>query len=267
MKLSIITINYNNLNGLCRTIESVQKQSSQHFEWIIVDGASTDGSVDAIKEIPPTSSTLQWISEPDTGIYQAMNKGVQRATGDYLLFLNSGDELANDDVIKQIEESTLSADIIIGYVNVVNNTKIIIHRHSVEGEISLYNLILRGIPHQGVLINRSLQLTHPYDENYRINSDLKFFLQTIILENCSVQYIPLIISNYDAIGISSTHLELQQEERRAICEEVIPPRIWLNYKDILPHYYEVIRVQWLLQHPILYRIYRAYVTICRKLLK
>jgi glycosyltransferase involved in cell wall biosynthesis len=116
MKLSIITINYNNLEGLKRTYESVVSQTCQDFEWIIIDGGSTDGSKDFIEE--HQAQFAYWCSEPDKGIYNAMNKGIVKATGEYLQFLNSGDNLVDDKVIEEFlalgwEEDVVSGDIIL----------------------------------------------------------------------------------------------------------------------------------------------------------
>ena len=101
MKLSIITINYNNAEGLRKTMESVLAQTYTEIEYIIVDGASTDGSVDVIRELA-TRPTIKWVSEKDTGIYNAMNKGIRMATGEYIQILNSGDILAADDVTERM---------------------------------------------------------------------------------------------------------------------------------------------------------------------
>ncbi|MFT4805390.1 MAG: glycosyltransferase involved in cell wall biosynthesis, partial [Psychroserpens sp.] len=100
MKLSIITINFNNAVGLKKTIESVVNQTSNDFEYIVIDGGSNDGSVDVIKEYEAKVS--YWVSEVDKGIYHAMNKGILLAKGDYLEFLNSGDILVNETVIQKI---------------------------------------------------------------------------------------------------------------------------------------------------------------------
>ena len=99
LKLSIITINYNNLEGLKRTVESVVNQTWHEFEYIIIDGASNDGSAAYIES--QSHHFDYWESEKDSGIYNAMNKGIKVATGEYLLFLNSGDHLFNDSVLEQ----------------------------------------------------------------------------------------------------------------------------------------------------------------------
>ena len=104
MKLSIITINYNNLAGLQRTIDSVVCQTWHDYEWIIIDGGSSDGSKELIEQYQ--EYITYWCSEPDKGIYNAMNKGIDHAHGDYLIFMNSGDAFASKKCIrKSVRES------------------------------------------------------------------------------------------------------------------------------------------------------------------
>ena len=114
MLLSVITINYNNGSELRKTITSVFKQSFQDFEYIIVDGASSDDSVEVIKTLIKENEThyCKWISEPDNGIYNAMNKGIQLSRGEYLLFLNSGDYLVADDVLERVFKYECHADLL-----------------------------------------------------------------------------------------------------------------------------------------------------------
>lgn len=270
MLLSIITINYNNFDGLYQTIRSVrdQRRSKNDFEFIVVDGNSSDGSRDIIEK--NKDIITKFVCERDTGIYNAMNKGVKMAHGDYVLFLNSGDTLSDNSIAGKIIDVLTNSreEIIIGSVNTVKDGSICCIGHSVSGKITLFNLFLTGIPHQGVLTRRQLLLNNPFDERYRINSDFKFFLQTIIFQNCSVKYIPeLIIANYDMGGISSTDQELQIKERREIYEELVPERIREDYDKVFPHYYETVRISWLLKHPLFYKIYRIWCTIGRKLLR
>ena len=101
MKISIITINWNNNEGLKRTLESVVSQTSREYEYIVVDGASTDGSVETIVRYA-NHSILRWVSEPDGGIYNAMNKGIRMATGEYVMMLNSGDWFVGEGVLEAL---------------------------------------------------------------------------------------------------------------------------------------------------------------------
>ena len=112
MKFSIITINYNNSKGLKRTLDSIISQTCHEFEWIVIDGGSSDGSRELIEQ--HQDSITYWCSEPDKGIYNAMNKGVNKATGDYCLFLNSGDHLCNSKVVEHLISIPFSADIVSG---------------------------------------------------------------------------------------------------------------------------------------------------------
>ena len=111
-KLSLITINQNNAEGLRRTIESVVFQTYIDYEYIVIDGASTDESVNILKQYD--NRITFWISEPDTGIYNAMNKGILKATGDYCLFLNSGDWLSDDRVLEEVFLHEITEDIVCG---------------------------------------------------------------------------------------------------------------------------------------------------------
>lgn len=264
MILSIITISKNNYSGLKKTLDSVSLQTDDKYEYIVIDGASTDGSASLLEEYDGIIDI--GISEPDSGIYNAMNKGVNLSSGEYLLFLNSGDTLATNDVVDIINHHSLNSDIIIGAVNLIHNNQIIKRGHTVSGAVTLFNLFLTGIPHQGTLTKRQLLLNNPFDENYRINSDFKFFLETIILQNKSVQYIPeLVITNYDTNGISSTNEVSQKNERLKIYTELIPERIRSDYDKVFSHYYEVTRVSWLLKHKFFYQVYRYWCTLGRKI--
>src|ERR1041384_6364869 len=114
MKLSIITVNYNNRTGLERTIKSVADQTQTDIEYLVIDGGSTDGSIELIKSFGP--KITEWISENDTGIYEAMNKGIMRSSGEYLLFLNSGDYLYSNETIEQVQNNLGSEDILYGNI-------------------------------------------------------------------------------------------------------------------------------------------------------
>ena len=103
MTLTIITINLNNAAGLEKTMQSILEQTCIDFEYVVVDGASNDRSLEVIERFANQfGKRLKWVSEPDKGIYNAMNKGIGMASGDYLEFLNSGDSLACDNVIERM---------------------------------------------------------------------------------------------------------------------------------------------------------------------
>ena len=226
-RLSIITINYNNRDGLRKTIESVVAQTTHDFEYIIIDGGSTDGSVDVIKEYADRID--YWVSEPDKGIYNAMNKGVAVAHGEYCQFLNSGDWLYNETVTQAFLNLTEYTDIILGNTAHIRGNDIHISR-SVTDQISFFDLYKGGINHQSSYIKTSLCRKFPYDESYRICSDWKFFIETLIIHNCSFSTIDNVITYFDMEGISNTNLQLNSKERSAITNSFgLPHRIQCDY--------------------------------------
>lgn len=228
MKVSIITVNYNDKVGLESTICSVLKQDCREFEYIIIDGGSTDGSVEVIQNYKEKID--YWVSEKDNGIYHAMNKGVAHAHGQYCFFLNSGDSFYNDNVLKSIQDLGCDDDIVVG--KVVSNKD-----HSQlflppSKEISLYYLYSGTVPHQGAFIKSDLLRRIPYDENLRIVSDWKFFLEAIILNNCSIQYIDEYIAEFDTTGLSTSNPEKMWKEKERVLSDLFPPRVLADYSQM-----------------------------------
>ena len=227
MRYSIITINYNNTDVLKRTIKSVISQTSKDFEYIIIDGGSTDGSVDIIKQY--ATHIRYWISEKDKGVYNAMNKGVAQAHGDYCIFMNSGDCFHSSDVLDIVNE--YQEDIICGKV-LKGNAK------SPSGlwksTITLVDLMRGSLPHQAMFIKRELLLKHPYDERYKILSDWKFCIETIVFDNCSFRSCNIIVADYDTSGISTNSNGLLPKERELILQELFPPRVIADYQRLSP---------------------------------
>lgn len=274
-KLSIITINYNNSEGLRNTLASVEIQSCHEFEHIIIDGGSSDGSVQAIesyegyfKPIRDAEKTgnpiISWVSEKDGGIYDAMNKGVSKATGDYLYFLNGGDTLASPTALQEMIEQLDGTDCIIGRVNLTSRGQIVGQTNLLsEKDMSLYNMYLRGINHQAALIKRQLLIQTPYDISVKMGADWKFFVQTIVLGGASTKFVDLVFANFDLSGLSSDSQAIKME-RKTILATIVPERMARDYLAIAPHYYEVIRVEWLLRHPFWYKLYRGMTTFARK---
>ena len=226
MSITVITINYNNCAGLRRTVESVVGQTTTVNEFIVIDGGSTDGSTDVINAYADRIS--YWVSEKDRGIYHAMNKGVARAHGDYCFFLNSGDVFYDNTVLDRVSKSVLDKDIIIGKVVIDGSEELMSPPPS--REISLYHLYSGAIPHQGSFIRTALLRQHPYDESLRIASDWKFFVQAIVLNNCSLKYIEEFVARYDTKGVSSVNPELMREEKEHVLAELFPPRLLADYQ-------------------------------------
>lgn len=248
MKLSIITINYNNAKGLESTLNSVLNQSYEGIEHIIVDGASTDNSVDVIKEyVRKVESgkwrvkSVIWSSEPDRGIYDGMNRGIRKATGDYIQILNSGDLLATPDVTERminalhsLTRSTLNDKIgaPILYGNMIKKDystgKIIGKSRTVE--YSLRQYYSSTMNHDCCYIRRDLfDMYGLYDENLKIVSDWKWFLQAIGLGKVKPVYVNIDVTIFDCSGISETNLALRNQERRQVLEELLPQAILADY--------------------------------------
>lgn len=226
MKLSIITINYNNCTGLKKTIDSVICQTWRDFEWIIIDGGSTDGSKELILSLNdnPDANLIYWCSEPDKGIYNAMNKGVCHAVGEYLVFMNSGDAFADKDTLTKIFEEGYTADIIIGRTISWDDGRIVSSRNSDEVSPFLH-LLYSSYPHQATLIRRTLLQKYPYVEDYKIVSDWKFWMDAIVFGECSIAFSDVIVAKFDMEGISNANSELNNLERKDVLRSYFPPMV------------------------------------------
>lgn len=223
MKLSVITINYNNCDGLRKTIESVVNQTYKDFEYIVIDGGSTDGSVDVIKEY--ACKIDYWVSEPDKGIYNAMNKGVNVASGEYVIFMNSGDIFYNSNVIDDVYAQNINEDIICGDMALsIGGVKV------VPETLTMEFFYESSLSHQASFIRRDVQLRFPYDESKKIVSDWRFYIESIILNNASYKKINLIVSLFDFGGVSNAQKEKEMQERNEVLKELIPPCILQDYE-------------------------------------
>ena len=174
MKISVITVALNVLPALRKTLASVICQSYNNYEYIVVDGASTDGTAEYLKT--ESTGVDKWISEPDKGIYEAMNKGTRMATGDYCIFMNAGDCFVDDKVLSRIAQFLDGTDFILGNELLVDEGKIVGYVPSI-GAYSLQNLLQSSTRHQSTFIKREVLLDHPYDESLRLVADWKFTLE------------------------------------------------------------------------------------------
>jgi glycosyltransferase involved in cell wall biosynthesis len=232
--LSIITVNLNNLGGLQSTLSSVWQQRWQDFEIIVIDGGSTDGSVDYIKEFE--DKITYWVSEPDAGIYDAMNKGIEKARGEYLYFLNSGDALYSEDILNQIFSHSIIEDILYGntqYVtNGIPNSKFI-----APNALSAEVLLDHTLNHQSVFFNRRLFENNRYNTNYKYLADWVFYTNAVVFGKASFKYIDLTIVNYDLGGFSSRIEANESMEGERL-------KFYLEHKDFyLPLFYRFYREQ------------------------
>lgn len=214
-KISIITINYNNLEGLKRTVESVVNQTWKEFEYIVIDGGSSDGSAAYIESQRERIDC--WVSEPDTGIYNAMNKGIAKATGEYLLFLNSGDHLFNDSILEQNYHYIEKFDFVYFNIEISNGKSS--QMVSYPEKLSFSYFYTRTLCHQSTLIKKTLfETLGMYDENLIFVSDWKFFILALFRFNCSYTHIDAVLTTYYLDGISSdlANRQILSEERKDV---------------------------------------------------
>lgn len=228
MKLTIITINLNNRQGLEKTVKSVVSQTYyEQIEYVVIDGASVDGSAEFLCGY---KNLLTFISEPDNGIYNAMNKGIKLAKGDFLLFLNSGDALYDSTVIEDIyPHLDEDVDLLIGRL-IDKETK---ESTPYGYEVSLFSLYKLALPHPSTFIKKSEMIKFMYDESYKIASDWKFFIQSIVLDNCTYKWMDRVVALFDHFGVSSSNADIGQLERASILNELFPPRLLTDYATFI----------------------------------
>lgn len=248
MKLSIITINYNNAVGLQKTVQSVVEQMpcDLEVEHIIIDGNSTDESVSIIKdyardiEEKSLHLALTWLSEPDKGIYNAMNKGIRMASGEYVQILNSGDCLASASVIKAMYDALEKHQYPpILYGNMLKTsdwkhfTKDDCGAHSDYTPQSFLYFYNGTLNHDCAYIRRQLFDEFGfYNETMKICSDWEWYVRAIVLGKTPTVYVDIDVTKFDMNGISERNGEnkrLIQHERRAYLEETLPPAILADY--------------------------------------
>lgn len=202
MKLSIITINYNNATGLEATIRSVISQSYKSFEYIVIDGGSTDGSKEIIGK--HADKIGYWISEPDKGVYNAMNKGILKARGEYLLFINSGDTLYENEVLEKVFINNPHQDLVYGDLYRIfpdGKTDIAV----MPDHVDINHMFVSTLCHPVTFIKRNLfQKYGLYREDMKIVSDWAFFFKLIVFGRVSQLHLPIIITSFRMDGMSSS---------------------------------------------------------------
>lgn len=241
-KLSIITINYNNKDGVIQTIDSVLIQTWKDFEYIVIDGGSTDGSKDVITQ--HINDLTYWVSEPDKGIYNAMNKGIQAATGEYLLFLNSGDFLKSRTVLDGAVHQLNNIDIVYADLEIIAGTRSYMKNYPTT--LSFKYFLSDTLPHPGSFIKKALFTKHgAYDESLQICADWKFFIEAICKHNVSYKHLDMVFACFLLNGISSS-----QQSKHIIDKEKIQC-LSSSFSAFMPDYNEFDRwnkqriVKWL----------------------
>jgi len=230
LKLSIITVCYNDKNGLIKTIKSVKEQAFKDYEYIIVDGGSTDGSYEVIRQ--NLDHVSSWVSEKDKGIYNAMNKGIGMSSGKFFLFLNSGDILSSNNILRTVFSQSHDEDIIYGnLIRKKGNKKYRITKY--PEKLTLYHFYnqVPSLHHQASFIKSQLFDTLGlYREDFKIAADWEFFFRAIILNNCTIKHINENITIFDSFGISSGGNNSDQELKMNILKSHFPQRVLDDYK-------------------------------------
>ena len=221
MRLSIITINLNNCKGLHKTIESVIAQTFTDFEWIIIDGGSTDGSRELIEQY--ADHFAYWVSEPDRGIYNAINKGIAQAKGEYIQILNSGDCLFEGSTLEQLFSNQYDADILYGDAVCLYPDGSRLDKKYPD-TVSLNYFIHDVINHQASFYRRQVFDGHPYNEKYMIAGDWAYCMEAVC-RGMRFIHINQTIVYYDNNGISAQWSERQIKEREDILNTYIPPQL------------------------------------------
>ena len=230
MRYSIITVNYNNKDGLRKTIESVVSQTFHDYEFIVIDGGSTDGSADILKKYD--DKITYWVSEPDKGIYNGMNKGIAKATGDYLNFMNSGDCFYADDVLQRVADYNSQADFIVGRDYHYSERLQRGHASIQPPRTTMMHFFVATLDHQSSFIRRELFKNAPYDENHRLVSDWIFYVEKIVGEGRQVQFIPDIVCRREEGGLSEQQRERNRSEIDAYLHQLLAPGIYADYATL-----------------------------------
>lgn len=231
MKLSIITITYNNIEGFIQTFDSVIAQNWTDFEWIVIDGGSEDGTREFIMKNQERFSF--WCSESDGGIYDAQNKGARQAVGDYLCFMNAGDCFIDNDVLSKINKYFGKADILYGDTIFVGKEKEeqVIHPQT----LTLSWLSRYAINHQSAFIRRVVFEQFCFDLKYKMLADRKLWIQCM-LQDKTFEKLPFFTTRYDANGLSSRNKGQWQHEHQEICDELLPKSVQRSLDSA--HYFE-----------------------------
>lgn len=244
-KISVVTVCYNAVETIEKTILSVINQAYQNIEYIVIDGGSKDGTVDVINKY--RDKIAYFVSEPDKGIYDAMNKGIKAATGDWINFMNAGDGFHNDYVVNEfVQHADTKYDIIYG--SIIKVLPDIQYRYDPYPIEMMDKCMI--LPHQGTFIKTTFHKQHLFDISFRSSGDYHFFYNAYYHYGAKFQQIDLVVADFDESGgMSKINIKTARMEDLRIWgkEHRLYPAIrirlrilywyFLHYLDmILPHY-------------------------------
>ena len=227
MKVSIITVNFNNHKGLKKTLDSIKIQTSKDFEWIIIDGGSTDGSKELL--IQNTDIITYWVSEKDHGIYEAMNKGIKVAKGDYFQFLNSGDSLKDNDVIRRFCENNFKEDVIYGNAIIVDGQDNVVKRFHAPDFVRFSYFFGHALNHQATFFSKRCFEDYLYDERNRIASDIELYMY-LMYHHFTFQKWNEYVVRFDNTGLST---KKSKDEFGGIVDRLLPSGIKADYDEMI----------------------------------
>jgi glycosyltransferase involved in cell wall biosynthesis len=260
-KLSIITINYNNKKGLEKTLESVFNQVFKEFEFVVIDGGSTDGSKELLLEYK--DKITYWVSEKDNGVFHAMNKGIKVATGDFVIFMNGGDTFYSETTLSEVvPELNYQFDVYYGnnYKESANSKRL----KTYPEKLNFSFFYTSSINHQSTFIRKSLFEEHfYYNEEYKIASDWEFFTYIICYKNVPYKYLKKTISVYDFNGISSKpeFADVFQKEKLQSIQKYFPAFV-NDYKDVNElNSKRFLQFQFIKKHKIAWRILKIFLSL------
>lgn len=225
MIVTIITVCRNHAKELERTIRSVESQTWQEKEYLVIDGASTDDTLDVIKA--HEASITRWVSEPDQGIYDAMNKGVKMAQGEWVIFMNAGDTFAGDDTLQRVFGNPLDADVIYGDV---------IKGELVKKAEAPRNAHRMFYCHQSAFVRTSCLREYPFDIRHKMSADFKQVKQ-LFLSGKRFRQLDFPVANFDTQGVSNRNrsaglydnIQVIRETDRLWEQVRLLPRLWITY--------------------------------------
>ena len=218
-KYTIIVVTRDNADGLNKTLQSIRELDYEQKETIVIDGASKDNT----KEVLAAHKDIvtQFVSEKDTGIYNAMNQGIGYVTGDYVVFMNAGDIFAGSNVLSVVDG--YDGDILLGGESYGGQVRM------VKPQMSLYDILSTGINHQAVYYRKEILQRYGFDESYRLIADLKSVVEPLVKERITISCIPEILAICEGGGLSQQRWKDIRKENQRIIEEVVEPFYKTDY--------------------------------------
>lgn len=265
MKISLITITYNSEKTIKDTFQSVLSQRYEQIEYIVVDGASTDQTISIIKKYEPLfGNRLKWISEPDKGLYDALNKGIQMATGEIVGILNSDDFFTNNDILGKVAEAFIAnkdIDAIYGDVHFVNSDNLDKCVRYYSSKVFKRELMRMGFmpAHPSFYIRKEcLDKYDYYKTDYKIAADFEFLLRLIYKHNIKTLYLPIDMVTMRTGGVSTSGLEshkhIMKEHMRAFRENDIYTNPFILSLRYIYKIWEIQKYKFTSQKQLLYFI-------------